>query len=186
MISFRKLGYAPATMPITNALTDTIPVVVMLSHVGTVLPTVVTNDSSPHYLSPALQGFEDRRKNGMGSYISEAELRKLEGEPLALVLNSRIRGATVVNGTLLSTREAVSGPALLNHTPGLTCKSTVYVDGVLVYQHTMATAASPDFTRISTDTYAGVEFYADAATMPAWVSPTNNDCGVLLLWTRER
>jgi hypothetical protein len=36
------------------------------------------------------------------------------------------------------------------------------------------------------DDYAAVEFYAGAETYPMWISPTNNDCGVLLLWTRER
>lgn len=32
----------------------------------------------------------------------------------------------------------------------------------------------------------GVEFYASNATAPVWISSSNSQCGVLLLWTRER
>ncbi len=186
MISFRKLGYEPVTVPIANALTDTIPVEVMLTPVGTVLPTVVTNDSSPHYLSPGLQEFEARRKNGMGYYISEAELRKKEGEPLALVFPSYIPSATVNNGYLVSAHKACSGTALGSSGRCTPCYATVYTDGVLTYKYGTPGAKPPDFSHISTDDYAGVEYYGGGATLPPGISPTNADCGVLLLWTRER
>lgn len=33
---------------------------------------------------------------------------------------------------------------------------------------------------------AGVEYYADGASVPIQYSTTGADCGVLLLWSRER
>ncbi len=188
VISFRKVGYQPLTMPIANSLADTIPVTVILTHVGTVLATVVTSDSSPHYRSPGLQGFEERRLSGMGHYISEAELRQKEGEPLANLLGSALPGAMVSNGILMSTRKACNGPALRQSTCVAGCFATVYTDGIVTYRYQPGSGAPPppDFRRISADDYAGVEYYATSATMPAWISPTSNDCGVLLLWTRER
>lgn len=188
VISFRKVGYQPLTMPIANSLADTTPVALTLTRVGAVLATVVTSDSSPHYRSPGLQGFEERRRNGMGQYISEVELRRQEGEPLADVLGPHLSGATIANGFLMSTRKSCNGPALRQSACVVGCFVTVYTDGIVTYTYQTGPGAAlpPDFHRISADDYAGIEYYATAATMPAWISPTNNDCGVLLLWTRER
>jgi hypothetical protein len=59
---------------------------------------------------------------------------------------------------------------------------------VAVYENGIqrASLAGIDFDTVPVDDYAAVEFYAGAETYPVWISPTNNDCGVLLLWTRER
>ena len=39
-------------------------------------------DSAPRWISPALRGFEERRSQGIGRFISTAELRKLDNERL--------------------------------------------------------------------------------------------------------
>ena len=47
--------------------------------------------------------------------------------------------------------------------------------------------SAPDMARMPVLEYAGVEFYGGGAVIPAqYNSITNNDCGVLLLWTRDR
>jgi hypothetical protein len=92
---------------------------------------------------------------------------------------ARLPGTTLQNGHLVSTRVATKGPVLANQSAGLHCGVSVYLDGVLL-------TSKPDFTRETTDVYAGVEFYASNTTAPIWVSSSNSQCGVLLLWTRER
>jgi hypothetical protein len=70
---------------------------------------------------------------------------------------------------------------------------TVYLDGVRIYDASMELYAKvqgatirPDFGRLTARDYAAVEFYAGGATIPAQYNATGSDCGVLLLWTRER
>jgi len=49
-----------------------VPITVLLSPKTTRLPAVVTNDSSPHYISPGLRTFEERRKAGLESWHSRS------------------------------------------------------------------------------------------------------------------
>jgi hypothetical protein len=101
---------------------------------------------------------------------------------------------------LASGRKQAAGPAFNPRNKSgsaMTCWATIYVDGVQIYNYQMdapikgvvgsaATPTRPDFSRMNVSDYAGVEFYASSATFPPWVSNVNNDCGVLLLWTREK
>jgi hypothetical protein len=179
LVRIRKLGYESQTFMVSITPQDSSPITVVLSSV-TELPPVVTRDSAPRYISPGLQGFEERRKEGFGYFIDEAELRKDEGRQLSNEIVSHIPGVIMtLRGYLLSGRKKCSGPVLSPTCRNPSCFVAVYTDGVL-------TKPAPDFSRIETNDYAGVEFYASAAMTPAWIPRTNTDCGVLLLWTRER
>ena len=63
------------------------------------LTPVVTVDSAPHYLSPMLRGFEQRRaQHAGGQFVTEMELRKWDNDPLdAAEFNATDTGC----GTLL-------------------------------------------------------------------------------------
>jgi hypothetical protein len=113
MLSFKKLGYEPQTMVVANSVRDTTPVTVILKPVGQVLPTVVTNAKTTdvvQYMSPALKGFEERRHQALGHFVSEAELRKNDVEKQedrgtlrlaarhAIVQRERIRGVEYYAG----------------------------------------------------------------------------------------
>ncbi len=84
-------------------------------------------------------------------------------------------------GRFVSTRKASSGPVFQPKRLGANGAVAVYENGVR-----RASLTPIDFSKMPVDDYAAVEFYAGAETYPVWISPTNNDCGVLLLWTRER
>ena len=56
LVQIKKIGYTPVTMLVQISPTDTVPVTVTLSAAVQTLPTVVTNDSSPHYISPGSAG----------------------------------------------------------------------------------------------------------------------------------
>ena len=150
------------------------------------LPTVVSKDSSPHYISPALTAFEERRKLGFGHFISEAELRKNDQRGLPELLE-RIPGLRSVEDPFTHKIRMASGRAIGDASHGsfrdngkpTPCYITVYIDGI-------RDAYVDDFRRLNIDQFAGVEFYEGAATMPAEFNTTGSGCGVLLLWTRER
>ncbi len=185
LLRLRKLGFTPLTMNVTISPIDTIPITVVMKRNAQELPAVITKDSARRYISPALNGFEERMHAGRGGYfIDDSTLRKMDADPLSIALR-RLPGGTLRDGRFVSTRTSSSGPVLRSAKPGLNCNASVYENGVLLYQ-TGGKMPPPDFDRLQVDAYAGVEFYAGPATYPAWISQMNNPCGVLLLWTRER
>jgi hypothetical protein len=153
-----------------------------------VLDSVVSRAPVGHkYISPGLNGFEERRASGRGGYfIGEAQLRKDEGRTLASEIVAHIPDVNMTAaGTLLSGRTKCHGSAMrICRVPD--CYVMVFVDGVPLNNSTSDQVDRPNFTRLQTDEYAGVEFYEGAATLPAQFSGFSNECGVLLLWTRER
>ena len=57
--AFAKSALLPQRMLVNIAPDDTLPVTVMLKTTVREPPTVVTNDSAPHYLSPGLRAFDE-------------------------------------------------------------------------------------------------------------------------------
>jgi hypothetical protein len=181
LVRLRKVGYAPLTLTVAISPKDTAPFTVLLRRSPRDLPTVVTRHSAPRYISPGLLGFEERMRAGLGGqFVDEAGLRKMDGDAMSNVLR-RFHGATLNGGRFVSTRKASSGPVFQPKRLGVKGAVAVYENGVR-----RASLIPIDFNKIPVDDYAAVEFYAGAETYPVWISPTNNDCGVLLLWTRER
>jgi len=181
LVRLRKAGYATLTLTVGISPRDTTPMTVVMKRRLRDLPTAVSRDSAPRYLSPGLHGFEERRRAGLGGqFVDEATLRRMEGDTMSNVLR-RFHGATLEDGRFVSTRNGTVGAARQSHSARGTGDVAVYENGIR-----RAMIGSMDFSKILVDDYAAVEFYAGAETYPAWISPTNNDCGVLLLWTRER
>ncbi len=191
LVRVRKLGFEPQTFMVTISPADTAPVTVVL--VGTTaaqsLPTVVVRDSAVKYLSPALRGFEERRKMGFGHFIPEAEMRKNDNHTMADLLISHIPGLMIGPAPLgaefiVSTRKMCKGGALAGcKFPN--CYPTVLVDGIKANMG-MSPTLSPDWSKILPTDYAAVEFYAGPAEAPIEFTGSANECGLLLLWTRER
>jgi hypothetical protein len=178
LLRLRKVGYSPVTMNVAISAADTAPVTVVMRRNAQELPAVVTKDSARRWISPGLQGFEERMRAGFGHFIDDSTLRKMEGEPMSNALR-RFAGGMLRNGRFVSARSPNAGPALGSKATGGTCAVAVYENGVRL-------TSPPNFDRVNVDDYAGVEFYAGAETYPVWISPTNNSCGILLLWLREK
>ena len=115
---------------------------------------------------------------------------------LGTLLRARIPGALLVPyaGSLFLASERGSSAtlrplphALPNQSNSPTgCWASIYLDGVRIYDVGQGKPA-PDFNALNVDQYAGVEFYAGAATTPLQFSSSSGfDCGALVLWTRER
>jgi glucose/arabinose dehydrogenase len=181
LVRLRKAGYATLTVTAGISPRETAPMTIVMKRNGRDLPTAVSRDSAPRYLSPGLHGFEERRRAGLGGqFVDQATLRTMDGDTMSAVLR-RFHGATLHGGRFVATRKETAG-ALLPFIRG-TGDVAVYENGI---RRAMIGGGAMDFSKILVDDYAAVEFYAGAETYPVWISPTNNDCGVLLLWTRER
>ena len=210
IIRIQKVGYQPVTMPVVIGPSDTLPITVTLTRV-TQLPTVISKSASSKYKSPALQGYEERRIEGHGYFITDSTLRANEHSTLASVIG-RIPSISVASYGRV--RQALSTRAMSN---GKMCAIDIYLDGVLVYSsanpsETPATAmndpvvkaamkansqpsaqgganaanlTAADLGQFSISDLAGVEFH-NVADMPIEFAHTNGGCGALFLWTREK
>ena len=194
-IRLRKVGFAEQSMTVTMEQSDTVPITVLMKRVAE-LPAVITKDAAPKFLSPALRGFEERRKNhSSGYFINDSILRKEDNRQLGNVLVAHVPGAIV---------KQISSANFLLKSPR--CSSggqpDVYIDGVpLAHLEDLRwpmpkrspTRPPPDAREFPIDLnqyqvhdFAGIEFYPDNATMPVQFSRTAAGCGALFLWTRER
>lgn len=179
LVRIRKIGYTPITTFFAISPADTIPLTIMLVSTAAVLPAVVTRDSSPHYISPGLRQFEERRKVGLGHFVTEAELRKSDAREMPDVLR-QVSGVRI-NCTTRTPRRCTAA----SFSAG--CPSAIYVDGIR--------NTDLNLLMLQVGQFAGVEVYS-AATAPAQYSMTESratagrmgsaSCGVLLFWTRER
>jgi hypothetical protein len=193
LVRIRKVGYAVQTMPIPVSASDTTPITVLLKR-ATQLPAVVTRDSAPHYISPALRGFEQRRASATSGYfIDEKMLRKEDNRPLGNLLIAHAPGVTV---------KQVGSAAFLLKSPRCSNggQPEVYVDGVALahvpdirwpgssrVRGSADTRDIPiDLSQFQVSDLGAVEYYPDNATIPAQFGRTSAGCGALMLWSRER
>jgi hypothetical protein len=160
---------------------------------------VVILETPQRYLSPALRGFEERRRtNVSGYFIGDSILRRDESRRLGDILRSRAPGVVLAEGAhsasflMRSPRCAGGGPP------------QVYLDGVplsapppegpprpagtrpTTARDQLAAIPPFDLSQFGVSSLAGVEYYPDSNVLPMEFSHTSDRCGALLLWTRER
>ena len=181
MVRVQKIGFQPMTIVVAISPVDTVPITLILTPLATTLPTVVTRDSAPRYVSPALQAFEERRRGGMGHFITEADLRKSDASKMTNVLR-RLPNINIVcprSGPRRGECWATAGRARSKlAVGGGTCDISVYINGT--------PAGDTDLEKLSVTDFAGIEYYSGGATIPPLYNMTGSSCGVLLLWSRER
>ena len=182
LVRIQKIGYETQTFPVAISPKDTVPITVVMRRV-TELPAVVTKDSAAKFRSAALRGFEERRKNASAGYfITEEQLRKSDGRPLANVLTGSAPGVAIDrkrgNQMLL-----VKSPQCLDLSHA--GPPDVYLDGI-----PLAAPGGPqsafDLTQFDVMDLAAVEWYPSTDLVPMQFLHTSSRCGALLLWTREK
>ncbi|HEY4306873.1 MAG TPA: hypothetical protein VGM82_20550 [Gemmatimonadaceae bacterium] len=181
LLRIRKLGFDVSTMLVSISPDDTIPVTVLLKRTGQLLPTVFTTDSSVKtVISPGLREFELRRLRGGGYFVREAEMRKHDTKMMTSVAR------TIPGLKVLCNRTGTSCIPASGRQTGRTamtnggCAADIYVDGLL------SNPADNNLERMRVDQFAAAEFYTGGAQTPSQYNKTGANCGVLLLWTRER
>jgi hypothetical protein len=195
LMRIRKVGYLPITMFVANS-PDEPALTVMLVPLGQQLPTVVTTDTAPHYRSPKLQGFEERRKAGGGFFVPEAQLRKEESRPLRDVIRAHIPALEIAH-VKIDSKWIDIAVSHQQQKAGKGCPVDIYLDGLPVSLSSTSggtailatkdtkTDASNDLNDFQTLDLAGVEFH-NVGDVPVEYNRTSSGCGVLLLWSRER
>jgi hypothetical protein len=178
------------------------------------LPTVPVTAEAELVRSAKLREFDRRRSNGIGRFLTEADLEKDQYRKLSDVLRKlpgimMVRSRGAAGGSPLAEFAVSSrGSATITHESrffGKNCPIAIWLDGVPVYRGLDRGAASPafgdrasapvqtsgrvdeppfDINSIMTQHIAAIEFYAGPATMPPELNVTQGTCGALVIWTK--
>jgi hypothetical protein len=175
LVVVRKLGYRPVVGVVELPASDTVRIDYTLEKLS-MLDTVRVVDKR---LSPRMAEFEDRRRYGVGQFVTTEQIEK-RNSVFATELVRTFTGLTVkmegrtsvaISGRTSSTKIATKG--------GQQCYTDVYVDGV----HLPSPVNLDDLP--SPKDLAGIEYYHGPATAPLQFGKMGSTCGLLLIWTKD-
>ncbi len=186
LVSVRQLGFEPLSAVLTMRAGDSVDTDFLLTPTRTVLPRV--DVKAPAHVSARLAGFEERRTQGFGRFISQDQIEKQLQRTTADILRTipgPLPGTDRTTGVVYvaSSRgqQSIEGATLKSRAPAM-CPVAVYVDGIQVYG---GEGPKFDINSLKAEDLAGIEFYGGGATIPAQYNKTNGQtCGVLLVWTK--
>jgi hypothetical protein len=187
-VAVRQLGYAAVNVSVSFAQNETVSREFVLG-AAQVLDTVAVAGRRPN-----LPEFEERRKMGIGHFVTREELDKQENRRMSEVL-SQVGGLRVVRATGANNAWISAGRGqLAKYDPDPysaamgarpMCYVDVWMDGVRIYAGGLMGAPLFDVNSVMPATLEGVEYYTGAAQIPAKYTRVNQECGVLVLWTRR-
>jgi hypothetical protein len=192
LLFLRKIGFGGRAVHVPTVDRNS-SISISLSRAVLLAPVVVA-DGAPRWLSPALRGFEERRRLRVSGYfVADSVLRKEESRKLGDLLRAHVPGVRLQEGAhaaillMKSPRCAIGGPP------------QVFLDGVPLAglpvnpgvepKRPRAVGAGPppfDLSQFNVSDFAGVEYYPDGDQLPMEFSQASDRCGALLLWSREK
>jgi hypothetical protein len=185
LVAVRRVGYAPISTFLTVAANDTAHASFLLRQIVTELDAMKVKATS---VASALSEFEARRATGVGQFMTEANIQRLNFVEttglLRTFLSTSVRTADVMNTRGFGLRE---------------CPMRIFIDGVAIAVRDLES----DLPRPSD--LAGIEVHANSATVPLQYAtaggaraaerasargsranvPGGASCGVVLLWTKH-
>jgi hypothetical protein len=188
-LGVRRVGYGEVSTPITVAPPRREERRIVLSAVQTVAAVSVTATRR----DPDLLEFEDRRRMGLGTFLTRETLERREGQSLASAL-ARSTPLRLEQGSgsrvWIASSRSRDIPRILDPTDALlgappVCYAHVYVDGRVVFQG-LDHEPLFDANSIRAEDIEAVEYYSGPADTPARFSRLNATCGVVVIWTRRR
>jgi len=152
------------------------------------LPGVRVTAEKRNITTTNREGFDDRRKLGLGTFFDSTEVRKFDGAGLAALLRGA-KGAKVIEyrdaSQPMSTAELRVASSIYQGPGGGACWSSVIYDNITLYR--AGRTGRPPNLRLDFNITGieRVEFYRGASQAPMSVASIA-DCGVLVLWSRRR
>ena len=178
---YRALGYHPVRQTLRLFERDTVTRDVTMA-VSDAPQLEAVNINARTVRSIGIDGFEERRKTGLGSYLDSTRLRREEARRLGDVAR-QMRGIKIVSGP--RGQMFAANPMKTSAGGGASCYASVYLDRALIYR-SGDPGGPPDLGRdFPIASLAAVEWYRGTTPVPAEFGIRNSDCGVLVLWTRR-
>ena len=167
-VAVNRLGYARFSTVLQIAEGDTLRVSFTVQRVAAALDTVVVVGKP---FSMRMTEFEEHRKTGGGQFMTQSEI-EAHNSVFAKELLRTFQAVTI----------AMPADRAVNRRSGVArnCFFQFFLDGVAIPTPTLDTDLP------STKELAGIEVYANSATVPLRYKTTAGGgmCGVILLWTR--
>jgi len=172
LVVVRAIGFAERSATLNFFLGQETETDFSMRPLGQELAKVEVTAAPPSGDNPRIAEFDERRKMGMGRFLTQAELEKAEGRKMVDVLISGIPGLRRAAGgsTLVSGRGA-------NSFRSSSCPVRIVFDGI-------PGANLLGINEMDPSTFAAIEYYTPATLPPQFNFEGNNPCGTLLLWSR--
>jgi carboxypeptidase family protein len=167
-LSVRRFSYTPMTLSLEVTAGDTTDVDVTLTTAAELLPTVQVKGKEER--KRQLDGFEERRKRGLGHFITRSDIEARN----PLVLSEMVH---TVPGTQL-TPTNIMGRMTLRFARRSDCPPAYFVDGQYLINY--------NIDDMNPRNVEGVELYAGFAGLPQEFAKQMGvqACGVVVIWTR--
>jgi hypothetical protein len=176
MLDIRRLGYAATRIPVVVRPNGE-PLTVLLSPAQTLATRRVTGTRA---LSAKLRGFEERRRQGFGTFFDANQLDFFKNTTTTAVVrrvpsitvmripaDQRVTDADIAPGSEVITMPSAS--------QGL-CYANIIIDG--------RPASQAEFWAYRPEDFVGLEVYVRASTIPASFGNLRNGCGAVVAWTK--
>jgi hypothetical protein len=164
----RGIGFYPVRRPV-DVVAGAPAVQLSLSSLRSLLDTVRVTASR---LRLEGTGFEDRRRSGLGRYITAEQIARRK-VAFTSELFRTVPGVRLDRGPLGETHLTVRGAFGR-------CAPNLFIDG----HHMLGLSAEDIETWAHPDDVAGIEIYAGAVVPPEF-QPGMTGCGSIVLWTRR-
>ena len=169
-VHVRRMGFERATFTVSSRYVAENAVEIRLQQVAQALAEVGVEERSARSRTE-LKGFDDRRANGSGTYLTREQIAARGTDDLATILRA-VSGIEIVRGR--SGRQMVRF-AKWRGKRG--CEPQIWVDGHL--------ARGAEIDEFPASGIEGIELYDGPATTPSQFAPGfTMPCGTILLWSR--
>ena len=169
-VRVRRLGYAPSEIDLA-IVGDTTGAVFRLQRTATQLGAV---NVEADWIPPRMREVDLRRKQGIGRFLSEAELERDKDRDFASTMTTRFPGLSTIGDTQ-GHRFLVTTLGSASFTGVAACYVTLYLDDMEIPKE--------EQSMIRTWDLAAVE-YSTASQVPARYRTKTYKCGVMLLWSK--
>ncbi len=171
-VEARAIGFARERRPVELVADRSAPLEISLAKLPVELPEVSVTASAGR------AGFDERRRRAIGGYfITGAEIDRrgaVRVEDLfRTVPGIRVEPASATDYRILSYRGGSGFSAV--------CEPTMYLDGIRIGVDPEAGVTLP----VMPEELDGIEVYPGPGTAPVEYRAMNQNCGVILLWTKR-
>lgn len=179
LLVVRRIGFSPASGIIEVPAGDTVRLSYALARSGMLLDTIRVREQR---VSLRMLEFEQRRKTGVGQFLTREELER-RGSMYAKdflrnmtgIIVSPLSGDQFAGTVALSKRE---GGSVFGDGAGA-CAMQILLDGIVLPRNFNLDLLPPP------KQIAGIEVYSGSATVPPQFGGPDRRCGVIAVWTRD-
>jgi hypothetical protein len=179
LLLVRRAGYRPTSEVVDVPAGDTVRVSYTLERATQTLGTVVIEEKKQ---SVRMREFEQRRRAGVGVFITAADLdargSASTSDALMQVPAMSVTPDQSNSGALIAMSRREGGGITSRGEPAY-CPMLVMLDGVkLSLMFDLRLLPTPK-------DIAGIEIYSGPATIPLQFGLSGSQCGVMMVWTKE-